>query len=174
MGRMAMAKRAVVAVVATALAMTAGCGPSNAEIRTAKLAVYRAPSDQVLDAAIQTAQEEYALGEIDAPNYRFATAPQFYSEEGMRLTAGAGDVVQNVRGNSILMHMVVEVKPTDGGVVVVVTPRVFQMIAWSPKPRELLPQDLNFPGFAKGRADTLSVAIYRRLAHGAGTASAAR
>jgi hypothetical protein len=41
---------AAVAVVATALAAAAGCGPSNAEIRTAKLAVYRAPIDQVLDA----------------------------------------------------------------------------------------------------------------------------
>ena len=140
-----------------------GCGPSSAEIRTAKLAVYRAPIDDVLDAAIQTAQAGYALGGIDAPNHRFVTAPQFYSEEGMRLTAGAGDVVQNVRGNSILMHLVVEVKPADGGVVVVVTPRTFQMISWSPKPRELLPSDVSFPGFVKGRVDALTVAIYQRL-----------
>lgn len=141
----------------------AGCGPSNAEIRTARLAVHRVPVDDVLDAAIQAAQAEYALGGIDAPNRRFATAPQFYSEEGMRLTPGPEGVVQNVRGNSILMHLVVEVKPADGGVVVVVTPRTFQMISWSPKPRELLPNDTSFPGFVKGRVDALTVAIYRRL-----------
>jgi hypothetical protein len=150
-------------LVMMGICVMVGCGASNEEIRSAKLAVYRAPIDNVFEAAIQTAQEGYSLGGIDAPNHRFATSPQFYSEEGMRLTAGAGDVVQNVRGNSILMHLVVEVFRADGGVSVVVTPRTFQIISWSPKPRELSPNDANFPGFVKGRVDALTLAIYQRL-----------
>ena len=141
------------------LVLVVACGPSNAEIKTAKSTQYSASPQQLFDLAIQVAQRDYKIGEVEAEDGRFATAPQFYNAEGGRQSAGAGGYVQ-MGGGSILLQLFVEVLESERGHVVVVTPKTFQMVSGSPKPRELAPDDPNLPGWVSGRVDALAMAIY--------------
>ena len=136
------------------------CGPSTQEVKTAKLARYSAPAPTLFDIALAATQQDYKIGEVDRATARFATEPQMYSPEGGRQSPGAGGYIQ-FTDRSVLLSLLVEVLPTDGGHVVTVTPRTFQMIAGSPKPRELAPNDPDLPGWVRGRVDSLQVAIYK-------------
>jgi hypothetical protein len=136
------------------------CGPSSQEVKTAKLARYSAPAPTLLDIAVEVAARDYKIGQVDKDGGRFETEPQMYNPEGGRQSPGAGGYVQ-FTDRSVLLSMLVEVLPAEqGGHVVTVTPRTFQMISGSPKPRELAPDDPNLPGWVQGRVETLQVAIY--------------
>lgn len=139
-----------------------GCGASNAEIRTAKSATYTMAPQALFDTALQVTQKTYKLGEIDAANGRFTTESQVYSPEGGRQSAGAGGFV-NMSDGSIMLSLFVEIVAIDDKHhAVVVTPKTFQVLAGSPKPRELAPDDPNLPPWVAGRVDSLSVAIYEQ------------
>jgi hypothetical protein len=135
------------------------CGPSNAEVKTAKTAHYATTAETLYEIAKQVAQQDYKIGETDTINMRFLTQPQMYSPDGGRQSAGADGYIQFDEG-SIRLQLLVEVIPADGQQVVAVTPVAFQMLSGSPKPRELAPDDPNLPGWVHGRVDALSVAIY--------------
>lgn len=137
----------------------AACGPSNAEIKTAKSAHYAATPQTLFDIAMEVAQRDYKIGDVDVEHARFATAPQFYNAEGGRQSPGAGGYVQ-MGGGSIELTLVVEVLPADQGQVIAITPKAFQVVSGSPKPRELAPDDPALPGWVHGRVDSLAVAIY--------------
>ena len=88
------------------------------------------------------------------------TTEQWYSPEGGRQSAGAGDFVQ-LDDRSILLMLIVEIQQQDlGKETIVVTPKIFQNISGSPKPRELNADDPNVPGWVHGRVDDLTLAIY--------------
>ncbi len=148
----------VVVGVAGALAI-AGCGPSNAELRTAKTARYTADPKQLLQLAIETAKLEYKVGEVNEDQLMFATIPRFYSSTGDLESEGADGWTQ-VRGGSVQVTLIVHVVPADIGFSVVVTPRTLQVVSGSPQPRELKPDDPYLPPFVLGRADTLALEIY--------------
>lgn len=143
------------------LLVVAACGgPSTAQVSTAKMAQYTAPPVTLFDIALQVAQQDYKIGDSDPANGQFITAAQMYSAEGGRQSPGAGGVVQ-YSGGSVLLSLIVEVHTVDPThVMVVVTPKTFQAVSGSPKPRELQPNDPNLPGWVTGRADALAVAIY--------------
>lgn len=141
----------------------AACGPSGAQLRTAKAAEYKLSGKQMLDVAVQVAQGKYKLGALDIDSLAFATAQQFYTPEGMRISpnnSGQGDFV-NAGGGDLALQLIVQVIETGPDrVAVTVTPKTLQFIAGSPKPRELTPDDPNLPGWVLGRANALAVEIY--------------
>lgn len=146
-------------LVLVLVAAVVACGPSNAEIKTAKATQYKAAPQTLFDIAIEVAQRDYKLGDVDAQNARFATATQVYNAEGGRQSPGAGGFVQ-MGGGSIILSLFVEILEAERGQVVVVTPKTFQVVSGSPKPRELQPDDPNMPGWVHGRVDSLAMAIY--------------
>ena len=138
----------------------AACGPSAAEIRTAQTATYQTTAADMYNVALQTAAEDYKIGETNDQQTVFATLPQWYSPEGGRQSAGAGDFVQ-IDDGSIQLSLVVEVVELGPGrVTVTVTPVTMQHLSGSPKPRELAADDPNLPGWVTGRAESLQLAIY--------------
>lgn len=143
-----------------------GCGgPSAQQVRTAKLAEYNAQTNQLLDVAMQVAQDKYKVdpGTVD-PQGRFSTFPQWYSSEGMRrgtANEGNGDYVVNAMGGDIQLALEVQVVPGPAGrSQIAVIPHTMQLVAGSPQPRSLGPDDPNLPGWVKGRVDQLAVDIY--------------
>lgn len=150
-------------MLVTSFVAFGGCGPSSGQIRTAKLAEYQAPSSQILDIAVQVAQRTYQVNDIDPQKSTFTTAGQWYSGEGMRRSTtneGNGDYV-NAGGGDINLRLEVQVLgATLGRVVVVVTPHTMQLLAGSPQPRELKPDDPNLPPWVSGRVDSLALDIY--------------
>jgi hypothetical protein len=153
----------MVAAVIVSVVVGAGCGASGAEIRTAKAAIYVAPINNVLDIAIQVTQRTYPVSDVDIENHKFRTQTQFYNEEGGRESPGANGFV-TAHGGSVSLTLIVEalfVGDRQDLVVVKVTPKTYQVVAGSPKPRELLPDDPNLPPWIRGRADTLALEIYK-------------
>jgi hypothetical protein len=148
-------------LVLVAWIAAAACGPSSAEIRTAKTATYQTSAADMYRVALQTAAEDYKVGETNDHETTFATVPQWYSPEGGRQSAGAGDFVQ-LDDRSVQLSLVVEVVELGSGrVTVTVTPVTMQNLSGSPKPRELAPDDPNLPGWVTGRAESLQLAIYK-------------
>lgn len=147
-------------LAASVVLAVVACGPSNTQIRTAKLAEYRAPAPTIYALALAAASVDYKIGDADGAG-RFVTVPQFYNREGGRESAGAGDVVQ-VRAGSVRLELVVTIVDRVERSSVVITPRTFEVVSGSPKPRELAPDDPNLPPWVTGRADALAVAIYER------------
>lgn len=145
-----------------ALALGA-CGPSTAQMRSAKLAQYTAAPNQLLDVAMQVAQRKYKIGPVNIERSEFATESQWYNKEGGRISAytdGKGEYV-NAGGGDVQLTLIVAVRQVDGGRVMVdVTPKTFQLVSGSPKPRELAPDDPYLPPWILGRADTLAFEIY--------------
>lgn len=144
------------------LGLLVACAASDAEVRTAKLAQYDGPPQQVYNAALDAAQEKYKIAVSDPQKLDFWTTPRFYSPEGDLQSPGAGDVV-NIDNHSVEVSFHVQVvATTPHSSVVSVTPQTFQILKGSPKPRELKPDDPYLPPFVLGRADALQVAIYER------------
>jgi hypothetical protein len=141
------------------LAMIA-CGPSGAEIKTAKTTTYQMAGTDLLQVAEQAAQEEYKIGDVNQPELVFITQPRFYGPEGDLQSPGAGGFV-HTENHTVRLAFIVKVTELAGGdCAVTVTPKTFQFISGSPKPRELEPDDPNLPGWVHGRADQLALEIY--------------
>lgn len=144
------------------VALVVGCGASAAEIKTAKTSTYRMNSHDMLQLAEDVARDTYPIGEVNEGELTFTTQPKWYSAEGDLESPGAGGYV-NLRPHSVNVSFVVQVVEFGGGDVgVTVTPKTFQSLAGSPKPRELTPDDPNLPPFVQGRADQLAIDIYKQ------------
>jgi hypothetical protein len=141
-----------------------GCGPSAAEIKTAKTATYRGDASAMFDEVIAATEESYKIADATKDDGRYAliTLAQWYNPEGGRQSAGAGNYVQ-IDDHSIRLELIVELVDAEPGFMVTVTPKTFQHIAGSPQPRELKPDDPNLPGWVSGRVDTLQLEIHKRL-----------
>lgn len=151
-------------MLVTVLVM-AGCGPSSAEIKTAKQTTYVGDAAEIFNDVQQVVAETYKIGDAGRTDeaFRLVTQEQWYSPEGGRQSAGQGDFVQLV-DRSVMLQLIVDVVPTASDrAVIQVVPRTFQHISGSPKPRELAPDDPNIPGWVTGRVDQLHHDIYKGL-----------
>jgi len=147
------------------VALCISCGPSAAELKTAKTAQYRGNASEMFTDVIAVTEESYKIADASGggeDSYLLATVPQWYSPEGGRESAGDGGFV-SIRDRSIRLQIAVELISVGGGFMVTVTPRTFQALNGSPQPRELKPDDPNLPGWVQGRVDTLQLAIHKRL-----------
>jgi hypothetical protein len=152
-----------VSIWAAVVVAVAACGPSSAELRSAKTAVYSGDVGRILALAEAGAGDEhYKIGDVDDGHLTFETAGRFFSPEGDLQSEGAGGYVK-VDNHSVKVSFIVALIETDDHrYVITVTPRTWQYLAGSPQMRELAPEDPNLPPFVKGRADSLALAIYER------------
>ena len=122
--------------------LLAACGPSAAELRTAKTTTYKMNAPDMLALAEEVAQETYPIGKVDEQEMAFITQPKWYGPERDLESPGAGGYVQ-LRAHSVQVAFIVKVVELAGGdVAVTVTPKTFQEISGSPQPRELAPDDV--------------------------------
>jgi hypothetical protein len=153
----------VVLALAMTLLVVGGCGPSTKQIQIAKAAQYNAPPKHLLDLALQVTQFDYKIGAIDIEGLKFATEPQWYSPEGGRrgTTNDINGDYALIVGGDVQVSLVVRVRLIEKDKSIVeVTPRTFELVAGSPQPRELTPEDPNLPPWVLGRVDSLALAIY--------------
>lgn len=154
--------RSVVFMVAAAVV---ACGPSSAEIKTAKTASYTGDPAEMFKIVVDTTAETYKVADAakDGDRFVLVTEPQWYNAEGGRQSAGAGDYVQ-IGAGSVRLELLVEMTATDASHhMVVVTPKTLQHLSGSPQPRELKPDDPSLPGWVSGRVDSLQLEIHKRL-----------
>jgi hypothetical protein len=146
------------------LALASACGPSSAEIRQAQTAQYSGAPAEIFAVIEQTVGEEYKIADIRRDDgFALLTFQQWYTPEGGRQSAGAGDYVQ-LDDRSVNLSLLVELVEMDQNrIMVTVTPKTLQFISGSPQPRELKPDDPNLPGWVHGRVESLYVDINKRL-----------
>jgi hypothetical protein len=152
-------------LLCVALALTvSACGPSSAEIKQAQTASYAGSPAEMFAIIEQIVGQDYKIAEVRrSDGYALVTDRQWYTPEGGRQSAGAGDYVQ-LDDRSVNLSLLVELVEMDmGRVMVTVTPTTLQFIAGSPQPRELKPDDPNLPPWVHGRVETLYVEIHKRL-----------
>jgi hypothetical protein len=139
------------------------CAASDAEIKTAKTAVYQADGAQILQLAEQGAMDEnYKISAVDDGHLQFETIGRFYSATGDLQSEGAEGYVK-VDNHSVKVSFIVVVDAVGANQYVVsVKPRTWQYLAGSPQMRELDPADPSLPPWVLGRADHLTLAIYDR------------
>jgi hypothetical protein len=150
--------------VALAVLLLAACGPSTAQIQTAKMAVYHGDGHQLLELAEQaaTGDEHYKISTVDDGHLMFETIGRFYSPEGDLQSEGAQGYVK-VDNHSVKVSFIVAVQQIDSDqFAVIVKPRTWQYLRGSPQMRELDAQDPNLPPWVLGRANVLQLAIYER------------
>lgn len=141
----------------------AACAASDAEIMTAKQAVYQGDAGQLLQLAEQGALDEnYKIAGVAETQLAFETVGRFYSPSGMLESEGADNYVK-IDNHSVKVSFIVTlalVAPNQYAIAV--RPRTWQYLAGSPQMRELAPNDPYLPPWVLGRADHLQVAIYNR------------
>ena len=141
------------------------CGPSTAELKTAKTSQYTGEPAEMFKIIVDTTAENYKISSAAPVDDWFGlmTEPQWYNAEGGRQSAGAGNTVMIGEG-SVRVQFRVEMHPTESRrYMITITPRTFQYVTGSPQPRELTPDDPNLPGWVHGRVDTLHFEIHKRL-----------
>lgn len=142
------------------------CGPSSAQIKTARTAVYNGSLNQLLDIAIQVAQRTYKVRDVDPARGTFVTEAQWYTAEGGRISPtdeGNGEFVNAGGGDVRVSFEVSVVNARDAAAtryLYVIEQHTFQLVSGSPQPRELKTDDPNLPPWVKGRIDSLAVDIY--------------
>lgn len=144
------------------LAFVIACGPSSAQIKSAKTAQYKAPPATIYELAKLAASDDYKIGDETPSMYTFITAAQFYSREGGRESPGADGIVQTSTFGSVRVQLIVQVVDVDHHAVVTVTPKVYETVTGSPQLRELKVGDPSIPPWVGGRVDALAIAIYER------------
>jgi hypothetical protein len=151
------------------LVAVAACGPSSAELKTAKTTTYNASIDDMIEVAKQAVSQDYKVGGVNQGDCgdpdgqctaEVITQERWYGAEGDLESPGAGDMTL-VRNGSVMSQFIVTLHRTGAhSVVVEVIPKTFQYIG-TPKPRELAPDDPGLPPFIHGRADNLSFEVYK-------------
>jgi hypothetical protein len=151
-------------LLAAALALGAGCGPSSKQVQVATAAQYQASLGRMYELALDVASDKYKIFEQDPEHARFLTLPIWYTPEGTTESGGSGDTVM-IRDGSMLLALLVEVTPVAGrpdAVAVHITPVVERHRLGQSMNDKLPPDDPSMPGWVAGRVEALSVAIYDR------------
>jgi hypothetical protein len=143
--------------------MVAACAASDAEVMTAKSAVYQADGAQIFQLAEQGAMDEnYKIATTDDGHLTFETLGRFYSPTGDLQSEGADGYV-TAGNHSVKVSFIVAIQQVGNNQFAVsVKPRTWQLLAGSPQMRELAPNDPSLPPWVLGRADHLQLAIYDR------------
>jgi hypothetical protein len=138
------------------------CGPSSAQIKTARTARYQATPHAVFEAAIDACKENGGIDQVDEDRAVVFTKSKWYQRDGS--TEGeTGDGKFMVTDGSVLVSLMVEVKSDGDARWVEITPLVLEHVSGSPQPREIAPDDPSMPGWVEGKVDNLYVAIHDRL-----------
>jgi hypothetical protein len=138
-----------------------GCGASSQEIARAKVATYSGTNGEIFQIVERVTAQDYKIG--DEHDTSLITEPQWYEPEGGRESPGQDNFV-TMADRSVLLSLIVVVDETeDGRHFVTITPKTFQHLNGSPKPRELKPDDPNLPPWITGRVEELYVRINNAL-----------
>lgn len=158
--------RISIALIACALV---ACGPSNAEVKSAKEAHYRGDKLVMFNAMKSAVEDKFKLQKSDETTLGLETIARVYTPEGM--LANEGNSEKNKGGgynsmfpdNSIIMKFVVTMLADGDSYVVRVKPMMERYRAGSPKTEPLAENDPSLPGWTSGKVDAVQLDIYNAL-----------
>lgn len=146
-------------LLAVAVALAA-CGPSSSEMKEVKAARYTCEYDQIFQAVVEVVSEETPpIGETDQERGLVSSDFRWHSTSGMRKEKGATQLSQGDVG--FVLH--VAIGKDDAGFHFRTQPRIFSQSPDSPRGREMIREDANWPGWADAKADSVQFKIHEKL-----------
>lgn len=158
-----MSVRSVVFVVLAVFALIA-CGPSAAQIKTARTARYHADASVVFQAGVAALKaNDYKVEQADPVTGRASTTGKWYEVDGTSMSRDSRGQAQMTSAGGILLSVEIAVQVDAGSFWVDVIPHVLQARSGYSAPLELKPDDPAMPGWVSGKLDNIYVSIYDGL-----------
>jgi len=152
-------------IIVLALALAASCGPSSAELKTARDTTYKGPPAALFagaKAAIDT--QHYKIKLEDPDGLKLVTEPIWYTPDGTADIGSVGNNISQYQQDSINLGFVVEL-PKSGAdsYKLSVTRIVLRKHGLSSNPETMDPEDPAVPPWVAGKGSTLEIALHDAL-----------
>lgn len=150
----------LLALAGCAAVLAGACGPSAAEIKRARTASYTCDRDTVIQAVVAEVEaRQPPLAAVDGDRGIVLSEFRWHDRDGLRKKKGSAEV----REGDVMFSVAAGIQPQGRGWVVLVVPRVLLHVTGSPRGKELIKGDPEWPDWADGKADILYVALHKRL-----------
>jgi hypothetical protein len=149
-------------VVVAAVAAIVSCGPSAAQVKTAREARYKG-DPATLYAAVKAATEsDYKIAVSDDAAFMLRTEGRWFTPDG-QVDKTRGRDISRLQENSINFVAIVRLIKADDAYTVSVEPVAQRIRGLSSTPEPLDMKDPSVPGWVHGKVDSLQLAIHERL-----------
>ena len=139
-----------------------GCGPGNAEVKSAKTAHYKGDKGEIFKALADAVKEKHPIAKADTTAFVIETTGHWYNPDGQTVADRMEDI-RDVPDKSLHIHFIVALRSDGDAFVVDVKPKWFRRVAGSPQPQPLSEDDISIPGWAHGKVDAINVAVHDGL-----------
>lgn len=168
-----MSFRSIAFFLVAAFALVA-CGPSSAQIKTARTARYNASAAEVFQAGVAALKaNDYKVEQVDPVAGRALTSVKWYEVDGTSMSRDSDGRPQMTSAGGIMFAVEIAVVPDASTFYVQVIPHVQEMKAGFSAPIDIKEGDGAMPGWVTGKLDNLYLSIYDALKKSAATPGAA-
>jgi len=152
-------------ILVLALALTASCGPSSSELKTARDTTYKGPPATLFAAAKGAVTgDRYKIKLEDPDGMKLATEPVWYTPDGQADLGSVGNNISQYQQDSINLGFVVELpKAAADSYKLSVTRIVLRKHGLSSNPETMDPDDPAVPPWVAGKGTALELSIHDAL-----------
>jgi hypothetical protein len=151
-----------IAIAAAAMAAVVSCGPSAAQVKTAREARYKGDPATLFAAVKAATESDYKIAVSDAAALMLRTEGRWYTPDGQADKTRGSDI-SRLQENSINFVAIVRLIKSDDAYTVSVEPVAQRLRGLSSTPEQLDMKDPSVPGWVHGKVDSLQIAIHERL-----------
>jgi hypothetical protein len=158
-----MTLRSIVLSLFAVFALVA-CGPSAAQLQTARTARYQASASEVFQAGVAALKaNNYKLKSADAVTARALAEERWYEVDGTTMSRDSEGRPQMTNAGGILFAVEVGVVADGDAFRVEVIPHVWRKRDGSSLPEPIKPGAVEMPGWVAGKLDNLHLSVYEAL-----------
>ena len=140
------------------------CGPSSAQIKTARTARYHTTASAAFQAGVAALKDnDYKIQQVDPVAGRAITDVKWYEVDGTSMSRDSEGRPQMTSAGGIMFAVEIAVMPDADTFYVQVIPHVQQMKAGYSAPFDIKEGDGAMPGWVTGKLDNLYMSIYGAL-----------
>ncbi len=168
-----MSFRSIAFFLLAAFALVA-CGPSSAQIKTARTARYHTTASAAFQAGVAALKDnDYKIQQVDPVAGRAITEVKWYEVDGTSMSRDSEGRPQMTSAGGIMFAVEIAVLPDADTFYVQVTPHVQQMKAGYSAPFDIKEGSGEMPGWVAGKLDNVYLSVYAALKKDAGVPGAA-
>ena len=141
-----------------------GCGPSAAQVKTARTARYQTTASAVFSAGVTALkQENYKVAQVDPVASRAVTEPRWYEVDGTSMSRDSDGRPQLTSAGGIMLSIEFGVVADGSQFRAEFIPHVLEQRNGLSAPLEIKPDDPAMPGWVSGKLDNLYLGTYDAL-----------
>lgn len=150
------------------------CGPSSAQVKTARTARYHTTASAAFQAGVAALKDnDYKIQQVDPVAGRAITDVKWYEVDGTSMSRDSEGRPQMTSAGGIMFAVEIAVMPDADTFYVQVIPHVQQMKAGYSAPFDIAEGSGEMPGWVAGKLDNLYLSVYGALKKDAGVPGAA-